>query len=197
MPNQSGRPQYKPTSDRRVGSTKLLYRTVNKLRKQLRGRPRSPTLDDRILVASLRLLAAHGYDGLTMDKVAKIAHTTKTTVYRRFNNKAQLAGAAIAHLGEQIARDRHSRAPDAARAVTNFRNTAVDHRIVGVLAAVILAKRPHPEFAAEFAKRVLGPHLASLRGELHRLGLRSNVELVTMQAIGYSVIEAVSGENAT
>jgi AcrR family transcriptional regulator len=130
-----------------------------------------------------------------MDEVAKGARTTKTTVYKRFKNKTQLAEAAISHLGEQVALDKPARARDTASAVANFRHKAIEHRIVEVLAAVILAKRSHPEFAADFEKGVLGPHLANLRDELRRLGLRTNIETVTMQAMGYSVVEAVGDES--
>ena len=47
------------------------------------GRPRNPDLDERILDATRRLLAERGYQGLSIDAVARAAGTTRPTVYLR------------------------------------------------------------------------------------------------------------------
>jgi DNA-binding transcriptional regulator YbjK len=159
-----------------------------------RGRPPSPKLHDRILVAALQLLASGGYEVLTMDEVARKARTTKTTVYKRFKDKDQLVEAAILHLSEQIASDTPPSAPDTERAVTTFRQQTDKHRVVEILAAAILAKRAHPKFAAQFRTGVLSPQLTSLSQELSRLGIERDSESLTMQAMGRAVVHAIGGE---
>lgn len=55
-----------------------------------RGRPRDPDVDDGILRAAADLAAERGFDGLTMDGVAKRAGVAKASVYRRFPCKVDL-----------------------------------------------------------------------------------------------------------
>src|SRR5579885_1255589 len=62
-----------------------------------RGRPRQAVLDQRILDATLQLLAERGYAHMSMDDVATTAHTTRATIYLRYPSKAVLTAAAIVH----------------------------------------------------------------------------------------------------
>ncbi|WP_406282588.1 TetR/AcrR family transcriptional regulator [Embleya sp. NBC_00896] len=63
-----------------------------------KGRPRSTTADDAILAAARSLLADGGWAGLTMGDVATRAGVAKTTLYRRWNSKHELAIAAVAEM---------------------------------------------------------------------------------------------------
>ncbi|GAA4841836.1 TetR/AcrR family transcriptional regulator [Actinomycetospora corticicola] len=51
-----------------------------------------------MLDATVRLLAAHGVAGTSMDRVAATAGVSKVTVYTRWRTKNALVGAALAHL---------------------------------------------------------------------------------------------------
>lgn len=62
---------------------------------ETRGRPRSTKADAAILDAALRMLDDVGYQAMSMEAVAAEAGVGKTTVYRRYANKAELASAAI------------------------------------------------------------------------------------------------------
>lgn len=59
------------------------------------GRPRSAAADQAILDATLALFADRGYDGLTIEAVAEAAGVAKSTVYRRYADKAELLLAAV------------------------------------------------------------------------------------------------------
>ena len=66
-----------------------------------RGRPRNPTLDERILDQVLVLLASHGYAGLTLDELAARSGVAKTTILRRWPSKAAVAAAGVERLALQ------------------------------------------------------------------------------------------------
>jgi AcrR family transcriptional regulator len=53
-------------------------------------------VDQRIQAATLTVLRDHGYAALSMEGVAADAGVAKTTVYRRFRNRADLATCALA-----------------------------------------------------------------------------------------------------
>ena len=63
-----------------------------------RGRPRSSEADAAILDATRALLAEDGWPSLTIEGVAARAGVAKTTVYRRFSSRTDLAVAAVAEL---------------------------------------------------------------------------------------------------
>lgn len=54
------------------------------------GRPRCPLTHQNILQATRELVEADGFDGLTIEGVAARAGVGKTTIYRRWPNKASL-----------------------------------------------------------------------------------------------------------
>ncbi|MGE3811074.1 MAG: TetR/AcrR family transcriptional regulator [Candidatus Nanopelagicales bacterium] len=64
-----------------------------------RGRPRSSTADAAILDATRDLLAESGWGALSVEAVAARAGVAKTTVYRRFSSRYDLA---MAVLGEVV-----------------------------------------------------------------------------------------------
>jgi AcrR family transcriptional regulator len=74
----------------------------------MRGRPRSAEADRAIFDATRRLLDEAGYHGLTVEGVAAEAGVAKTTIYRRYANKALLVLDAMA----QSARDAPVALPD-------------------------------------------------------------------------------------
>jgi AcrR family transcriptional regulator len=61
------------------------------------GRSRDASRDDALRRAALDLVTEIGYDRMTMDAVAARAGAGKATVYRRWPNKAELVGDALAH----------------------------------------------------------------------------------------------------
>lgn len=58
------------------------------------GRPRDPDVDRGVVDAAVAIISEVGFDGLTMEAVAKRAGVAKASVYRRFPSKVDLAVAA-------------------------------------------------------------------------------------------------------
>ena len=67
-----------------------------------RGRPRSATADEAILMATRALLAEKGWADLTIAEVAARAGVAKTTLYRRWPGKADLVVDAMAALFSEL-----------------------------------------------------------------------------------------------
>jgi AcrR family transcriptional regulator len=65
-----------------------------------RGRPRDPRTDDRIARAALDLLREQGPAGVHIDTVATRAGVARTTIYRRYRDRAALLGATLGQLVE-------------------------------------------------------------------------------------------------
>ena len=66
-----------------------------------RGRPRRAGVEEAALSAAVELIAERGYAGTTIDGIAQRCGLAKTTLYRRWSSKAELAVAALAaRLGE-------------------------------------------------------------------------------------------------
>ena len=55
------------------------------------GRPRDPRLDIAITEAAITVLRERGWAGFSMEEVASRAGVSKTTVYRRYSSKIELA----------------------------------------------------------------------------------------------------------
>ncbi|WP_037067187.1 TetR/AcrR family transcriptional regulator [Pseudonocardia acaciae] len=65
------------------------------------GRPRDQRIDSSVLDATCAVLEESGYARLTLEEVARRAHTTKPAIYRRWTNRQHLVLAALgAHLGD-------------------------------------------------------------------------------------------------
>lgn len=67
------------------------------------GRPRSARADRAILDATMDLLAADGFDGLTMEGIAERAGVGKATLYRRYKSRTEVVVATVAAFVEEIA----------------------------------------------------------------------------------------------
>ena len=52
--------------------------------------PRTARAREELLTASIGIIARHGYDGLTMDRVAAEARSSKQTIYRLWSSKEEL-----------------------------------------------------------------------------------------------------------
>ncbi|ADJ45382.1 TetR family transcriptional regulator [Amycolatopsis mediterranei S699] len=114
------------------------------------GRPRDHTRDLAILDATLSLLTEVGYEQLSIEAVAGRSGAAKTTIYRRYRDKAALVTAAIEHRapakppqpeGESLREDVHSLATWLARSISE--------QDVGLLGAMFTGMRTDVRLAQE------------------------------------------------
>jgi len=156
-----------------------------------RGRPRSAEADRAILDATISLLYEEGYPRMSMEAVAEAAGVGKTTVYRRYRDKADLVTAAIASMPgmDEMPDSGDTRADllQMLQSVVRSKQRVQDMRLVGTLWA---EQERNPELVKLFRKRVIGPRrkmmLEILRRGQERGQVREDVDtaLVLEMLIG-------------
>src|SRR5436309_216963 len=122
-----------------------------------------PEADRLILQAAKRLMREQGYERLTMDGVAKQAGVARTTVYRRYRDKAELVSAAIDSLRDPSKRPNSGDVRrDLVAHVENMRRN-FDMSLAGTL----LMEEPHnPRLIALFRERMVQPRRQIIRDSI-------------------------------
>lgn len=83
------------------------------------GRPRSDRAHQALLQATRTLVVQHGYDGVTVEMIARAAGTGRQTIYRRWPGKAELVlDAFVDHARVEV--DAPAAAGSCEQAVTRF-----------------------------------------------------------------------------
>jgi AcrR family transcriptional regulator len=119
-----------------------------------------PEADRLILETAKQLMHERGYERLTIDGVAKRAGVARTTVYRRYRDKAELVSAAIDSLRDP------SKRPDSGDArhdlVAHLENMRRNFDMS--LAGTLLMEEPHnPRLLALFRERMVEPRRQIIR----------------------------------
>jgi AcrR family transcriptional regulator len=131
------------------------------------GRQRSAETEQAILQVTRELLVECGVQGLTIEKVAARAGVAKTTIYRRWRDKDELALAVVLDMVEQVVK--LPELGDTRAELLAFVNAAV--KVLGstlmgrVMQGLVSDLATDPELAQAFRDRVV-----SVRdGEVERL----------------------------
>jgi AcrR family transcriptional regulator len=156
-----------------------------------RGRPRSAAADQAILDAALELLREEGYGGMSMEAVAEAAGVGKTTVYRRYRDKADLVTAAIAGMkhADVLPDSGDTRADllELLKGIARGKERVQNMRLLGVLWT---EEQRNPELLRLFRERVIAPRrqrlIDVLRRGQERGELRADLDLglVTEMMVG-------------
>ncbi len=147
------------------------------------GRPRDPEVDRAILQATLHVLTDQGYAGMSVERVASEAGVGKTTIYRRYHSKEELAAAAVGSL-----RDDWGPPPDTGNARADIvemlvQNQAALERGPGfpMIGALLVEERHNPELFELFRERIMRPRrddaIMVLRRGVERGEIRADVDL--------------------
>jgi AcrR family transcriptional regulator len=117
----------------------------------MRGRPRSPEIDQAIREAALALLVEAGYGGMSMEGIAARACVGKAAIYRRWPNKAAVIVDALrGHEAMRVP------LPDSGDVRADIENMliAMQRSLAGedgpIIAAFAAEKYRHPELREEF-----------------------------------------------
>lgn len=133
------------------------------------GRKRLTERDERILAATIEVLADTSYGALALERVAERAGVSKATIYRWYKSKENLVGEALSwHLKpEETPRSQSVRDDVRAAIDVTIRNysTPLAGVVVPALAAEIARD---PELRSVFLTKFLGPRRAVARSVLER-----------------------------
>jgi AcrR family transcriptional regulator len=127
-------------------------------RRQLRGRPRDPEVERRIIDSAVALYGRVGWAGFTFDRVAREAGVGKSTLYLRWPSKRELLIDALLEYTKPIAAvDTGSLRGDMARVLTKLLEMHLGPAgQVGLRAFVEAAAAP--EVLERFNERVVRHH---------------------------------------
>ena len=136
-----------------------------------RGRPRSAAADRAILDAAFKLLCELGYARVSIEAVAAEAGVGKTTIYRRYATKVDLAAAAIrAHLNvEEVPRTGDTHA-DLALLLDRTIAAVFDGPVMSLVGSFVVEQRNNPELLDELRPGIAVPRRALMR-EVLRHGI--------------------------
>jgi AcrR family transcriptional regulator len=124
------------------------------------GRPQDPEANKRILAAAQKLLATGGFSRMSIESVAAESGVAKTTIYRRFSDKADLATAAIAELVPLAVPEPANDSYRDLLAHLDFIRRAFDMALIGALLA---EERRNPGLLQTFRERVVRARMAIFR----------------------------------
>jgi AcrR family transcriptional regulator len=166
------------------------------------GRPRDAKVSEAILSAALGQLADVGYAHMSMESVAHEAGVSRSTVYRRYQDKADLVTAAIAQNAGATGPATPSLDPkaDLVRFLREFDERFGEHclQILGTL----LGARQDPRALALHRERVIAPRMRYGRGLLERakesgtIAAATDVELALQMLAGSVFARHVSGASS-
>jgi AcrR family transcriptional regulator len=171
------------------------------------GRPRSASTGHAILKATREILGRSGVHGLTVEGVAARSGVAKTTIYRRWRSKEDLALAALLEViqeepkpGHYVGGTQTALSAYLGRLIDNLNSKLYGRIVRGLISDLGIDL----ELARGFRERVLGRRVAAMRellqrgierGELRRdLDLEIAVDLL-LGPIYYRLL--ISGEPLT
>lgn len=157
------------------------------------GRRRGAELDSAIRTAVLELLGAHGPDGVTMEAVAAVAHTSKPVLYRRWPDRRALLrdtlmGVASTSLPSQ---DTGSFRGDILAVLQAWKDLFAG-KTGPLMRSVLMAVAVDPELEATFRADVIGMRkremdLIFARG-VERGEVRADAPVELLRELGQSVL---------
>ena len=154
------------------------------------GRPRDPQAGPRVLAATLRLLASHGYAALRIDDVARESGVAKTTIYRRWRSlDALVLDAVDSALGERVIVETGDARADLLVLWERVHDSLVANPVGWELPAIGMAVMADPELGPRYRARFIEP----VRRQAARL-VEAAVEAGTLPGglSSYVLVDAVA-----
>jgi len=147
-----------------------------------RGRPRDTSRGLAILDATLSLLTEVGYEQLSMEAVAGRSGAAKTTIYRRYRDKAALVAAAVEHRA-------HATPPEPATddlrenllGLVSWLARQIAEQEIGLLGALFAGMRSDARLAEEM-RRILRQDEAAMTDEPLRAAIQHGEQLTPQAA---------------
>lgn len=145
--------------------------------KKLPGRPRSARSHQAMLQATLELLAEVGFEAMSIEAIAARAGVGKTTIYRRYNGKAELVVDAIESIREEIViPDTGNLWGDMDALIQNAAQISLNPLGRQTVAMIISSASSNAEFAQIYWTKYLQPRREAFAIVLERAKARQEVK---------------------
>ena len=142
----------------------------------LRGRPRDTALDTAIANATESVLLSHGYSAVNIDRIAKMAGTTRAAIYRRAKTPGELVVALLlSRFGLDPASDTGNLRDDLKTIQELQRSFFTDPMVQAGLTGVLSDLRNDDELAEVFYARFMEPRRHSVAALLARAADRGEI----------------------
>lgn len=145
------------------------------------GRPRDPAIDRALLTTTLAEMGAHGFTGMSIDRISERTGIGKPAIYRRFADKAALAIAALAlvTVGEGPAAT-GDLVEDLTRQLLLANGNLESNGSVPLLGALLAERDRQPGLIAMYRERLFRPRaekiVALLKDARARGELRADID---------------------
>jgi AcrR family transcriptional regulator len=174
----------------------------------LRGRPRDNTLDAAITDATESVLLSDGYAAVNIDRVAKLAGTTRAAIYRRAKTRGELVvGLLVSRFGSDPAPNSGQLRRDLLLLQRLQREFFADPVIKAALAGVLSDLTTDDSLGTVFYERFMAPRRRSVVAMLARAVDRGEIapveqpdivsDLLTGPLLLRAVLPTVGPINAT
>lgn len=134
-----------------------------------RGRPTAAEREarrDDVLDAAVRLFAARGLGGVSLDEIAAEARVTKRTIYAYFGDRTEIFLAAVERLRRRTVPAADPRADGLEALAIHIVATLHSDEAVGLHRLMIIEAAAFPELAAGFYEEGPRAYIAALRERL-------------------------------
>lgn len=146
------------------------------------GRPRDTSRDLAILDTTLALLTEMGYEQMSIEAVSSRSGVAKTTIYRRYRDKAALVAAAVEHRS-------HAAPPEPAAddlrenliGIVTWLGRQIAEQEIGLLGALFAGMRSDARLAEEM-RRILHRDEAAMTIEPLRKAIRHGEQVMPWAA---------------
>ena len=140
--------------------------------KRAPGRPRRAATEQAIAEAARVVLAREGVARMSMEQVAQEAGVAKTTVYRRWPSKVELAVDAVAAMFDQITlTDQGSLLADLHAGIGQAATLLSDPSVGGAYAALLAESARDPQGVGRLVRGTLAEKLHGIVGDCVQRGI--------------------------
>lgn len=126
---------------------------------------RRSEVDAKILASARSILNEHGLAGMTVERVAADSGVAKTTIYRRFKHRYDMATAAIEDLPEVLTKDGPKDLPGQIKSLLTGLSADLDTRSAPIVGAG-LVYRHDEDFLPLFRKRIIEARAEAMKPRL-------------------------------
>lgn len=169
--------------------------------KPTRGRPRDTEKHSAILMAASQAFLENGFDGTSMDEVAKRAGVSKQTVYSHFSSKEQLFAAAIherieASFPEQAveALEQHTLEADLTAFVDRFGRLLMSSEAIAMHRVLVAAAAKDSALAKIFWEAGPAEMIERLRAFLRMWADRGELAIDDYDTAGARLVALIKGK---